>query len=158
MLTQSEADNLMMMEKKKKGDTNFDFPWSGESLTMTIVSLDEKESFLLDINRARIKLSKCTYQERHQSIIVLTRLDVNGPPHTNPSVSNVPLAILKSVNGETIECPHLHVYVAGFMDKWAIPAPPDSFSNTRDLYTTLEEFFRYCNIIEPPTVQRGLFV
>ncbi len=38
------------------------------------------------------------------------------------------------------------------MDKWAIPAPDDEFPDTTNLYTTLPDFFRYCNIVEPPKI------
>ncbi|MFZ5632712.1 MAG: DUF6978 family protein [Bacillota bacterium] len=158
MLTQFEADTLIAISKKRCGNQIFNFPWAGETLTIPVVSIDEKESFLIDINRGRIKLTKCTYQERHEGIIILVRLDVDGRPHTNPDVLRVPLSYLEPYNGQTIGCPHLHLYVEGFMDKWAIPAPPDSFSRTNDLYETLYEFFSYCNIIEPPIVQRGLFI
>ena len=73
------------------------------------------------------------------------------------SLNDVPLLYLVPYNGQTIQCPHLHLYVEGYMDKWAIPAPANEFLNTKDLYQTLEDFFRYCNIIEPPIIQRGLF-
>lgn len=157
MLGQSEADALITIEKKRISKENYIFPMAGESLTIPIVSLDETESFLLDVNRGRIRLRKCTYQERYQGIIVLVRLDVDGPPHTNPEVAEVPLPYLAEYNGETLPCPHLHIYVENFMDKWAIPAPRDNFSNTGDLYATLDDFFKYCYIVEPPNIQRGLF-
>jgi hypothetical protein len=44
------------------------------------------------------------------------------------------------------------------MDKWAIPGPEDIFPNSDDLYKTLDDFFRYFNIIEPPIVNKGAFV
>jgi hypothetical protein len=34
----------------------------------------------------------------------------------------------------------------------------DIFTRTNDLYETLMDFFRYCNVIEPPIIQRGLFI
>lgn len=158
MLGQSEADTLMTIEKKRASKENYTFPMAGESLTIPIVSLDETESFLLDVNRGRIRLSKCTYQERYQGIIILVRLDVNGPPHTNPYSPEAPLPYLTEYNGASIPCPHLHLYVENYMDKWAIPAPADKFSNTNDLYATLDDFFGFCYIVEPPIVQRGLFI
>lgn len=159
MLTQSEADALIAMQKKKPTDEQYGFPSSGEVLTMPIVSIDERESFLIDVNRkGRIRLTKCTYQERHRGIIILVRLDIDGPSHTNPEATSVPLPYLNQYNGETIQCPHLHLYVEGFMDRWAIPAPSDTFNRTNDLYETLMDFFRYCNVIEPPIIQKGLFI
>lgn len=159
MLTQSEADALIVMPKKKSTDEQYDFPFSGEILTIPIVSVDEKESFLIDVNRrGRIRLTKCTYQERYRGIIILVRFDIDGSPHPNPEVTLVPFPYLAPYNGQTIRCPHLHLYVEGFMDKWAIPAPSDIFTRTNGLYETLMDFFRYCNVIEPPIIQRGLFI
>ncbi len=157
MLTQSEADTLIAMQKKKANDEVTSFPLGGSLLTLPIVSLDGREAFLIDVNRGRIRLSKCSYQERYQSTIVLVRLDIDGPPHPNPDVDTVPLPFLQPYNGVTLPTPHLHLYTEGFMDKWAIPAPPDKFSSLSDLYETLVQFFTFCNIVEPPTVQKDLF-
>ncbi len=159
MLTQAEADALINMSKKKATDDHYEFPFSGEILSIPIVSIDEKESFLIDINRkGKIRLTKCSYQERFRGIIILVRLDIDGSPHTNPEVPQVPLSHLNQYNGQTIQCPHLHLYVEGFMDKWAIPAPADRFSHTNDLYETLMDFFSFCNIIDPPIIERRLFL
>jgi len=159
MLTQSEADALIALEKKRTSDDSYDFPSSGEILTIPIISIDERESFLLDINRkGSIRLTRCTYQERYRGIMILVRFDIDGAPHTNPDVPSVPLSYLEPYNGQTIQCPHLHLFVEGFMDKWAIPAPSDGFPHPTDLNRTLEDFFRYCNIVEPPIIQKRLFI
>ena len=152
MLTQSEADALINIPKIKNSDDSYDFPLPGENLTIPFISQDEQENFLIDISRGKILLKQCTYQERYQTIIILIRLDVDGPPHTNPEVVNVPLPYLTPYNGQTIDCPHLHLYVEGFMDKWAIPAPNDEFPDTTNLYTTLQDFFQYCNVVETPKI------
>ncbi|MBT9151712.1 MAG: hypothetical protein DDT40_01908 [candidate division WS2 bacterium] len=157
MLTQSEADALIDLQKKRAEKEVYNFPLPGKILIIPITSMDERESFLIDINRGSIRLTKCTYQERYQRIIILARLDVDGPPHSNPEVMNVPFSYLAPYNGQTIFCPHLHLYVEGFMDKWAVPAPSDKFPITEDIGVTLDDFFRYCNVIEPPLVQRSLF-
>jgi len=158
VLTQSEADGLIAMQKKRTKEEMYNFPLAGERLTIPIISVDERESFLIDINRGRIRLTKCTYQDRYQKTIILVRLDIDGPPHTNPEVLNIPPPYFESYNGQTIQCPHLHLYVEGFMDKWAIPAPSDKFLNTNNLRDTLDDFFRYCNIVKPPIMQRELFI
>jgi len=150
MLAQSEADDLINISKMKVSDDNYGFPRPGESLTIPIISQDEQENFLVDISRGRIRLTKYSYQERYQTIIILVRLDLDGPPHTNPDVVNVPLSYLTPYNGQIIDYPHLHLYAEGFMDKWAIPAPNDEFPDTINLYKTLQDFFRYCNVVEPP--------
>ncbi|MEA1999033.1 MAG: hypothetical protein U9N61_06910 [Euryarchaeota archaeon] len=38
------------------------------------------------------------------------------------------------------------------MDKWAIPAPDDGFPDITNLYATLHDFFRCCNIVESPKI------
>ncbi len=51
----------------------------------------------------------------------------------NPEVTSVPISYLAPYNRQTIQCPHLHLYVEGFMDKWAIPIPSDKFPKADDL-------------------------
>lgn len=157
MLTQSEVDALIDTQKKCTEKEVYNFPLHGGILTIPISSVDGRESFLININRGRIRLTKCTYQERYQEIIILVRLDIDGPPHPNPEVSSVPLPYLLPYNGQVIPCPHLHLYVEGFMDKWAIPAPSNKFPRTTDLVAILDNFFRYCNIVKPPMIQRRIF-
>lgn len=158
MLTQAEADALIALPKKGESNDVYTFPLPGETLSIPIVSQDTREEFMIGINRGRIRLAKCSYQERHNGIIILIRLDVDGPPHTNPKVRSIPLSYLTSYNGQTIDCPHLHSYVDGFMDKWAVPVPADKFIDTTDLYTTLQDFFYYCNVTELPVIQRRLSI
>ncbi|MBI4721504.1 MAG: hypothetical protein HY769_00620 [Candidatus Stahlbacteria bacterium] len=157
MLNQSEADRLIAIQKKRVKEERYNFPLAGERLVIPIISTDEREPFLIDINRRRIKLTKCTYQNRYQGTIILVRLDVDGSPHPNPEVVNVPLTYLEPYNGQTILCPHLHLYVEGFDDKWAIPSPSGKFSRTKNIRATLDDFFYYCNVTEIPEVQGGLF-
>ena len=158
MLPQSEADKLIAIEKKRVNDEIYDFPMAGDILEIPIVSFNGREKFLLDINRGRIIISKCTYQKRYKETIILIRLDIDGPPHLNPEVIKVPLPYLSDYNGIAIECPHLHLYVENFMDKWAIPVTLEKFPKIKDIYETLYDFFNYCNIIQPPNVKKGLFV
>jgi len=50
------------------------------------------------------------------------------------------------------------IFKEGYGDKWAEMIPTDRFSNTANLWQLLEDFMRYCNIKEPPRIERGLFV
>jgi hypothetical protein len=143
-LTQDEADKLMAMEKRAADETEWFFPDPGGRLAIPLTSLDKRESFMLDVTRAQIKLTKATYQNRARAAIILMRLDLDGPPHRNP-------------DGEEIPCPHLHIYREGYGDKWAILAPVDRYTNTLDLFFTFEAFMQHCNITEPPKIQKGLF-
>jgi hypothetical protein len=101
MLTQAQADHLLALLKVlvERGTISFPEPGSGKQLD--VKSQDGKEAFLIDVNRrGKIKVSKCTYQERYEVADVLLRLDIDGPPHENP-------------DGGLVPCPHLHVYKEG---------------------------------------------
>lgn len=143
-LTQAEADALIVMEKHRVNEDRGDFPMGGQSLVLPLQSPDKREQFLLDLSRGRIDLLKVKMQNRGRQVVVLVRLDLGGAPHRNP-------------DDEEIAAPHLHVYREGYGDKWAIPVPADRFTSTTDPWETLEEFMRFCNITQPPRIERGLF-
>jgi hypothetical protein len=143
-ITQAEADALIAMEKQRMDDKEWFFPDPGDRFATPLTSTDKRENFMLDITRAQLKLTKATYQNRARQAIILMRLDLDGPPHRNP-------------DGEEVTCPHLHIYREGFGDKWAIPAPPNLYPNTTNLFSTFEAFMRNCNITSPPDIQLGLF-
>ena len=143
-LTQGEADKLMAMEKCSVDETNWTFPGPGERIAIPLTSLDKRESFMLDVTRAQIKLTKATYQNRARAAVILLRLDLEGPPHRNP-------------DGEEIPCPHLHIYREGFGDKWAMTAPVEKYPDTLNLFATFEAFMRHCHITEAPRIEKGLF-
>lgn len=144
-LTQAEADVLIAMEKHRVNKDQHNFPsFGGGSLVIPLQSTDKREVFLLDINRSRIDLLKGTYQNRAREVVILVRLDFGGAPHRNPDDVEIP-------------CPHLHLYREGFGDKWASPASRDRFPNTSDLWQTLEDFMRFCNITQAPNIVRGIF-
>ena len=143
-LTQAEADALIEMEKHRVTEEQTDFPMRGESKVLPLQSADKRERFLLDLNRSRINLQKVTMQTRGRQVIVLVRLDLAGAPHRNP-------------DGEDIPAPHLHLYREGYGDKWAIPVPADQFRTTDDVWMAFEDFLQYCNITQPPYIDRGLF-
>lgn len=144
-ITQTEADGLLAMPKVRFDDNQYAYPGTGGAVSIPLLSQDKRENFLLDISRGRIELLKGKYQARARQVVVLARLDFGGPPHRNP-------------DDQEIACPHLHIYREGFGGKWAFPVPPAAFSNMDDLWQTLGDFMRYCNIVEPPLIERGLFV
>ena len=143
-LTQAEADALIAMEKHRVNEDRSDFPMDGQSLVLPLQSSDKREQFLLDLSRGRIDLLKVKMQNRGRQVVVLVRLDLGGAPHRNP-------------DDEEMSAPHLHVYREGYGDKWAVPVPVGRFSNIRDTWATLEDFLRFCNITQPPHIERGLF-
>ena len=139
-LTQAEADGLLAMEKHRVDDKVWSPPHRGGSVTIPLVSVDGRESFLLDLRRGRINLAKSTYQNRVRQVFVLARLDVGGPPHWNP-------------DDEVIPCPHLHLYREGHNDRWAIPVPQEQFPNPDSAAQALRDFMNYCNVTLPPPIQ-----
>ncbi len=143
-ISQAEADALIAMEKHCVENKGWLFPEPGGRLAIPLISPDKRENFILDITRARIKLTKATYQNRARQAIILMRLDLDGPPHRNP-------------DDQEIGCPHLHIFREGYGDKWASPAPTDRYPNVQDLFSTFEAFMRHCNVTQPPRIDRGLF-
>jgi hypothetical protein len=142
-LTQEEADALLALEKKRATETRYRFPGSGGKLVAELVSMDEKERFHLDINRSSITLEKITFQNRARTVVILARLDLAGAPHRNPDDSE-------------LGCPHIHLYREGYGDKWAFEVPVDRFGDLEDRWRTLHDFTRFCNVVEPPLIERDL--
>lgn len=143
-LTQAEANALIALAKHQVDETEWDYPDLGGAVSIPLVSADRREQFILDLRRGQIDLTRGTYQNRGRQVVVLVRLDFGGAPHRNP-------------DGEEIDSPHLHLYREGFGDKWAVPVPAGYFRNVANPWQTLDDFMRYCNVVEPPNIRRGLF-
>ena len=157
MLSQQEADKLRAMPKRLVQPESMAVPPAGDSLVYELESMDTRHKFLMDANRrGKIVLNRCTYQERYRIVELLARLDIGGPPHRNPRVGKAPLDYLEEYNGAQVRCPHLHVYVEGYEDKWAVPASSGDFPLTDDLTQTLRDFMRYCGVVEIPDIQSEL--
>ena len=108
------------------------------------MSEDGRDEFILDVATSSIKLSKITLQNRARTTAILARLDIDGPSHRNPDDFEIP-------------CPHIHLFREGFNDKWAFTVPSAHFSDLSDRVKTLEDFLRFCSVIEPPFFKFGLF-
>ena len=143
-LTQPEADALIAMEKHRASEERSNFPMRGQSVVIPLQSPDRRELFLLDISRGNINLHKVKMQNRGRQVVVLVRLDLGGAPHRNPDDTE-------------IAAPHLHIYREGYGDKWAIPLAADRFRDAANVWFTLEDFLRFCNVTQPPRIERGLF-
>lgn len=141
IISQEEADRLMLMPKARLDNNAHDFPLPGEKVIVNLQSTDGRERFILDVSRGKIEVRKATYQSRYHKVIILSRLDIIGAPHTNP-------------DGTMVECPHIHKYREGFGDKWAFPLP-ETFSKTENLVRVLDEFMDYNNIIDRPIFSGG---
>lgn len=135
-MLQSEADWLGTMPEKltEAARAEFGMRDAGEGMTFALESLDGRTAFFVDANlRGKIKLTKCLYTERWRVVDVLSRLDIDGPPHTNPTVTSPPLPVLAAYNGATVPCPHRHFFAKGFEDRWAVPADVAGLNETDDV-------------------------
>ena len=144
ILSQQEAEALLVLEKHYFGTDHFSFPGLGGSLSIPLHSFGRREEFNLDVTRGRILLSKNTFQTRARKVVILARLDLDGPSHRNP-------------DGEEIDCPHLHLYREGYGDKWATQLP-EAFCGIDDTMQLLDAFMDYCRIVGKPMIDGGLFV
>ena len=139
-LTQTEADHLIGLAKFRVDARPHPYPSGGGSVSIPLVSEDRREAFSLDLWRARINLTKSRHQNRARQIVPLLRLDIGSAPHRNP-------------DGAEIAGIHLHRYREGFGDKWAEPIPAGIFRDLANPMWTLDDFMRYCNVVEAPLIQ-----
>lgn len=143
-ITQAEADELIALEKHRVDSQIWNYPALGGSINISLTSMNRSKSFILDITRGRVHLSKTSLQNRYTSTTVLVRLDVGGPRHRNPDLRR-------------IRSPHLHIYTEGYGDRWAFSVPSERFRDLSDATQTLEDFMKYCNIVTPPIIQGGIY-
>lgn len=143
-LSQNDADALIILDKKAVDDTRWSLPAGGAFTDIPLVSVDEREKFRLGVRHGNIELTKFTFTNLVRENIMLVRLDLNGPGHTNP-------------DGEKLPCPHLHIYRVDYGDKWACVPPVDILNNLGNVYDTLDSFMRFCHVIRFPIIERELF-
>lgn len=146
MLTQFEFEMIMDMLKRLKSKKTFAFPAPGDELKLNVESITTNDKFIIDINRkGQIKLKRCTYQTRYQKSIVLLRIDLDGPPHTNPDL-------------EKIDCPHIHIYKEGYETRWAYPLKDVIIADPKDLVEVLIKFLEYNKINNIPKIEEQMFL
>lgn len=143
--------------KRYSPETDYVFPAPGGRLMILAVSADGRRDYIFDISRNRIRLERVSYQLRARRTDILRRLCLNGKRHTNPDVQPpVDKPELLPVRGLTMIATHLHVYVEGFEDAWAVPPPDILVSDSPDLVKTFRSFARLCGLAETPILSRGL--
>lgn len=142
-IPQAEADRLFAMRKVRVDNKQHRYPLAGGRLNIPLRSIDRKEDFMLDITRSGIVVAKGSLQNRARQTVILARLDFGGQPHRNP-------------DGKEIASPHLHLYREGYGDKWAFPVDAGNFPNIDGAWEALQDFMRYCNIVNPPIIQSVL--
>lgn len=157
-ITQQDADFFFSMEKFPEEEKEYQFPLSGKKLVIPFSSADKRENFIFDIYRGTIRITKVTYQNRVRKAYILRRLDFDGSSHPNPEVETVPLPLLEPYNGKEISAPHIHLYVEGFGERWAVPAEIFLKTEDKDIYEIMIEFFKYCNVKQLPKITKILLL
>jgi len=69
---------------------------------------------------------------------------------------DIGVALHRNPDGTLLPGRHLHVYREGYGDKFAIIPPANAFPNLEDIWSSLDDFMKYCNIIRPPIINKGL--
>jgi hypothetical protein len=149
-LTQAEADALLQMPNEFVEVTPLEFP-NSQALCYVreLRSVDRRELFLFDFERGNRNRARLKYQVRGRKVVILARLDLNGPAHRNPP--NAPHR-----PGVRLACPHFHRYIEGFEDKVAFEPADVPGLSMRDLTNgviCLEDFLKYCAVQSVPNIQ-----
>lgn len=151
-MNDEEALNYIRTEKNICED-RIDFPEQNEFLVLNAVSKNKPNTkFLIDINRKRAILSRCSFQQRVHTSIQLLRLDIDNKPHRNPD---------KKIIGGT----HIHIYREGYNFTWAYPIDDEIVKNINPNFdinlfndltkhtNTFINFCAFCNITKIPMFQ-----
>ena len=149
-VTQIEADSLLQMDKEFVDSDPLEFtqtqPMNYDRL---LQSVDRREQFFLTVERGRRKRIRLKYQTRARKVVVLARLDLNGPAHKNPPESPYR-------PDERLDGTHVHLYKETFDDRIAYLIPDVPGLTIRDLsngVVCLENFLRFCGLKKWPNIQ-----
>jgi len=152
-LTQAEADSLLRMPKEFVDPGPLEFtqtqPMNYDRL---LHSEDRREQFVLTVKRGRRKRIRLKYQTRARKVIVLARLELNGPAHHNPPES--PYRPNQRIDG-----PHMHLYRESFEDRIAYELediPEFVVHDLRSGVKCLEDFLRFVGVSKWPVIQLAL--
>lgn len=153
-LSQMEADNLILMDKKRTGNQSYTFPIPGNHTVVPLLSIDNTYEFTLNFYHAIIKRNKVQAAELYEKGVLLLRMCVGGKHHINPQ-ANAPLAMFSGFEGVDTGENHLHYYAEGWEAKWAVPLnidPSMFYPLTRLAY----HFMSVCHVIDKPIMSGGL--
>lgn len=134
-ITNKIFENLMKT-KKKFNETPVALPGCNQKLQLEVSSMDNKESFIVDVDRSGKIEMKSKVQERYLNNQILIRVEVNAPPHTNP-------------DGSITSRNHIHIYQEGYNISWAYDLEEfdeNLFNNLKNFNKVFIDFCSYCNI------------
>ena len=153
MFDQEEADTLLNMPKEFADLAPLEFTLREPmNYDRELRSTDRRELFFLTVERGTRNRMRLKYQTRARGIVVLARLELNGPRHRNPPDSPYK-------PGEWIGGSHLHVYREGFDTRIAyeLGDAPGWFGDSNpDGVAALETFIDYCAVVEKPPIQTAM--
>lgn len=132
----NDTFNKLMQMKKKFNKTPVDLPSRSQKVQLNVISDDEKENFIVDIDRSGSIEIKSKLQNRYSNNQILIRVEINSPPHTNP-------------DGTTTSRDHIHVYREGYGLSWAYDLNLIQwklFDNLTNFNKVFIDFCYYCNI------------
>jgi len=151
-MTEEEALDFIASEKLILED-KMKFPKKDEAIMLNAITKNNpNEKFIIDINRKRAILSRCTFQQRVYTTFPLVRLDIDTKPHRNP-------------DEKLIAGTHIHIYKDGHNITWAYPLNHEflrqinpEFDTTLFCDTTCHDitflnFCKFCNILKTPMFQ-----
>lgn len=153
-LSQSEADALINLEKKRIDTKIYNFPSPGETTRIPVVSLDGSTEFLIKVYHSIIKRQKVQTAELYEKSTPLVRMCVGGKPHTNPS-EPAPLTMFSGLEGEDLGENHLHYYAENWGTVWGIPVNI-SQKLLYPLTGVVYHFMDVCNVVDKPALGGGL--
>jgi len=152
-LAQAEADALLKLPKRFIDVEALEFrltePMDAERV---LHSHDRREEFLFNIERGIRNRLRLKYQTRARKVIVLARLELNGPRHKNPP--GQPYR-----PNEWLPGTQMHLYREGFDDRVAYLLPDVQDWNVAadgDDVTQLASFSRFCGVDPLPPVQTAV--
>lgn len=141
MLTQEEFNYIIALKKefKENNQITLESKWSRD-----IVAIETRDMFILDYYIGTIALTKFTYNKRYRKTIAILRFDSSGR-HTNP-------------DGQVFDGPHVHIYRENYGDKFAFYVSEIGINTDAiEKINVLENFLKYCNVINYPEIQQALF-
>jgi len=144
-LTDSEVQHLIRLPKRFTDIAQVIIPQSGEfEHRSDLAAIGGRDTFILDISRAAIRMTRCKSQTRYARNIILIRVDLDGSPHENP-------------DGTDVGRSHVHIYRAGWDDKWAYPLSEyKGFASCSTLVELVRSFCRYCGVTSDIPYQEGI--
>lgn len=143
MLTDTEAQRLLSMNKRLDNDKRYDLPCRGKA-RIDLCAKEGSEKFILELIRSSDKEpNKGSLSHLDEEKNMLCRLCLTRHNHYNPGSS------------KRIPAPHIHIYKEGYDDKFAYPLDGDNFPllKTNDYRDALDKFIEYCNITQKPRVE-----